>query len=99
MLLCTSVSEGFPNVFLEAWSCCRGVLSTVDPDGVITRFRTGAVAADYDAMRHQVVRLDERQAFWEAAGLRGRQYVESHHTVHVGGEALAKVIADVLRRQ
>ncbi len=98
LVLCTSESEGFPNVFLEAWSCGRGVLSTVDPDGVITRFRTGAVAADYEEMKRHVVGADARYAFWDAAGCRGQHYVQSHHGVAVAAEALVQVIADVLAR-
>lgn len=40
----TSSQEGFPNVFVEAWSACKPVLSTLDPDGVIARSGAGWVA-------------------------------------------------------
>jgi glycosyltransferase involved in cell wall biosynthesis len=98
MLLCTSPAEGFPNVFLEAWSCGRGVLSTVDPDRIIARFQIGQVAERYEELKGHLETLDERRAFWDAAGRRGRQYVQRHHGVGVAGEALAAVLTRALAR-
>jgi glycosyltransferase involved in cell wall biosynthesis len=98
VLLCTSPAEGFPNVFLEAWSCGTGVLSTIDPDGVIDRFQTGKVAAGFEDLKHHLLTLDERRHFWAAAAIRGQQYVQSHHAVRVAGEALVAVIRDATLR-
>jgi glycosyltransferase involved in cell wall biosynthesis len=98
LVLCTSEAEGFPNVFLEAWSCGKGVLSTVDPDQVIARFQTGAVASGYDDLKEQLVRLAQRHVFWEAAGCRGRQYVRDHHSEEAAGMALLQVITEALTR-
>jgi glycosyltransferase involved in cell wall biosynthesis len=92
LLLCTSESEGFPNVFLEAWSHGRAVLSTVDPGGVVTHFRLGKVVAEYQQMK-QI--LQERQlcpSLWEGAGHRGRQYVREHHSPADVGAALEMVV-------
>ena len=44
-LVSTSPMEGFPNIFIEAWSCGIPVLSLfVDPGGTITREKLGFVA-------------------------------------------------------
>ena len=50
VLVNTSLHEGFPNTFLQAWSRGIPVFSFVDPDGLISRLRLGYVAADIDDM-------------------------------------------------
>lgn len=98
LLLCTSESEGVPNVFLEAWSCGKGVLSTVDPDDIIARFKTGHVAPDYGELKQHLVELDQHRTAWELAGRRGRQYVQVHHDVNDATDTLVQVINDCTRR-
>lgn len=92
LLLCTSESEGFPNVFLEAWSRSRPVLTTVDPDDVVATFQLGQVATDYPAMREHLGALGAQRAMWEAAGRRGRDYVRQHHGMAAVGDAMEAVI-------
>jgi glycosyltransferase involved in cell wall biosynthesis len=93
VLLCTSASEGFPNVFLEAWSCGKPVLTSVDPDDVVATFQLGQVARDYGAMRECLVSLSAQRAWWEAAGLRGQAYVREHHNAVTSVDALEGVVA------
>jgi glycosyltransferase involved in cell wall biosynthesis len=95
LLLCTSESEGFPNVFLEAWSCGRPVLTSVDPDGVVARFQLGHVAGAYPAMKQHLTTLGVQRAMWAAAGCRGREYVQEHHSSTAAGAALECTIQRV----
>ena len=92
LLLCTSESEGFPNVFLEAWSCGRPVLTSVDPDGIVADFGLGQVATDYLALKQHLSEASDQRPLWEASGRRGAQYVREHHSVAVAGAALETVI-------
>lgn len=93
LLLCTSESEGFPNVYLEAWSCGKPVLTSVDPDDVVATFQLGQIASDYGAMRECLAALPVQRAWWEAAGLRGREYVREHHSTAASVDALEDVMA------
>jgi glycosyltransferase involved in cell wall biosynthesis len=92
VLLCTSAAEGFPNVFIEAWSCGKPVITSTDPDDIVATFRLGQVASDYAAMREHLASLTTQRATWEAAGLRGRTYVREHHSTAAAVDALERVL-------
>jgi len=92
LLLCTSESEGFPNVFLEAWSYGKPVLSTVDPDGVVAKFRLGEVVAEYEHMKQLLQMRGIRASLWASGGQRGRRYVMAHHSPAAVGDDLETVI-------
>lgn len=57
ILCCTSRFEGFPNVFLEAWSVGLPIVSTVDPDNVIATNKLGFVVNDVDGAAAAIASL------------------------------------------
>ena len=78
-LLCTSDYEGFPNTFLEAWSFGTPVVSTVDPDGLITSRGLGLHVGGIDetvAALRTLIGAPER---WRACSAAGFDYVTTHH--------------------
>ncbi|HUP30549.1 MAG TPA: glycosyltransferase family 4 protein [Usitatibacter sp.] len=77
----TSLYEGFPNTFLQAWS--RGVPTVAFVD---TGSREGGapvydIAADTDDMVHKVGRLMGDDLHWHAASQRVETHFRGHHSV------------------
>jgi glycosyltransferase involved in cell wall biosynthesis len=78
-LVCTSLREGFPNTFLEAWSRGLPVLTTVDPDDVVRSEGLGAVAAGVEGLVEGARTLARRGSEWEAMSGRARAYYVREH--------------------
>lgn len=97
ILCCTSDYEGFPNTFLEAWSHGVPVVSTVDPDDLITKRRLGAVARDVAGMKQAIESLLTTPGrFTEMSGNARRYYLENH-TVEAVLPRFEAVLCEVAR--
>jgi glycosyltransferase involved in cell wall biosynthesis len=80
--VCTSDYEGFPNIFLEAWSEGLPIVSTFDPDGLIAERGLGAVADPHvDSLAARLAKLLESAERWRAASAAARRYYLENHTV------------------
>jgi glycosyltransferase involved in cell wall biosynthesis len=79
VLLCTSLSEGFPNTFLEAWSCGTPVVSTVDPDGIVQRRGLGSVAGTIAAVGDALRGCERDHSRWCTYSANGLKYVRQYH--------------------
>lgn len=66
VLLNTSVSEGLPNVFIQAWMRGTPVISlNVDPDNLIERFNLGFYSRTFEKMCEDVANLLADRQRWE----------------------------------
>jgi glycosyltransferase involved in cell wall biosynthesis len=102
LLLSTSLYEGFPNVFLEAWSHGVPIVSTVDPDGVITTHSLGAFASP-ENLSASIAHLLGNFAAWSECSRNARRYYRDFHSadqvlprfedifLNLAGQAKAKV--------
>jgi glycosyltransferase involved in cell wall biosynthesis len=90
----TSRFEGFPNTFMEGWSCGVPALSLgLDPDGLIERHGLGVVAdGSLDAL------VDAARRLWEARGDRAEvservtRYIAQEHSPSRVGDQWAELV-------
>lgn len=83
ILVNTSISEGFPNTFLQALDARTPLLSfTADPGGVIEKYGLGYCAHDdFEQLKNDAHTLLNAADLREQMGERGYRYVAEHHTL------------------
>lgn len=82
-LCCTSLYEGFPNTFLEAWSYGRPVISTFDPDGLITRLNLGTAKQDVEGLTQAIKILLNDYPVWLEKSQNAKRYFNENHRIDV----------------
>jgi len=80
-LICTSLFEGFPNVFLEAWSVGLPTITTFDPDSIVSRDQLGIVAASVDDLEVGLVKLLSDPIVWRQYANRARIFYARNHEI------------------
>lgn len=81
-ILCsTSEFEGFPNVYLEAWSAGIPVVSTFDPDDLIKTRGLGTVASTREGLVEAIDALARSPELRRSQGERARNYFRENHGV------------------
>jgi glycosyltransferase involved in cell wall biosynthesis len=82
-LCCTSVIEGFPNTFIEAWSHARPVVTTFDPDGLVARLNLGLVARNVNEMVEALWKIHQFPELWVRQSQTARTYYLENHQVEI----------------
>jgi glycosyltransferase involved in cell wall biosynthesis len=83
----TSVGEGFPNTFLQAWSRGMPTVSFFDPERRVDGEAVGVVVPDLDAMVDAVRRLKTAPAYWTREGDRCRRAFEAVNSLQTVADA------------
>ena len=79
ILINTSVVEGFPNTYLQAWIRGIPVVAFFDPDGIIVREGLGRVVNSIDEMRAAVTKLANDDEIWLQTSRRCLAYMAREH--------------------
>ncbi|NOY52918.1 MAG: glycosyltransferase family 4 protein [Deltaproteobacteria bacterium] len=80
LLINTSLHEGFPNTFIQAWQHGTPVVSlTVDPDNVITEHGLGRVSGTFGQFLNDINDLMCNRDLRIAYGKNARSYVKKYH--------------------
>jgi glycosyltransferase involved in cell wall biosynthesis len=96
-LCCTSLLEGFPNTFLEAWSYGLPIVSTFDPDRLIAERHLGVAAGDAVGLAEGIQRLIQYPDEWLQISARARRYYVENHTLDAVMPRFVGIFLDVLR--
>jgi glycosyltransferase involved in cell wall biosynthesis len=82
-LVNTSLVEGFPNAYLEAWDCGAPVVTFNDIDGIIKEEELGVGCRDIDHMTETVRSIVSDPERRDAMGKRGRKVVAERFSAPV----------------
>lgn len=83
-LLCsTSVYEGFPNVFLEAWSTGLPTVATVNPDGILTDAGLGRTANTQKELIDAINEMSDDDVWRESSEAAWKYFDEVHRVDRV----------------
>jgi glycosyltransferase involved in cell wall biosynthesis len=95
---CTSDFEGFPNTFLEAWSYGLPVVSTVDPDNIISEKGLGIIGNDSASLSHGIRELLKSADKWTKASRAAREYYLNKHAFDGTMQLFEREFIDVASR-
>ena len=79
-LICTSSLEGFPNTFLEAWSVGLPVITTFDPDDIISTNGLGVAVPQTSALSAQLACFLAADHVYPECSRRCHAYFLAHYT-------------------
>ena len=100
LLVSTSLNEGFPNTFLEAWGNSIPVISLgFDPDGIISNHKLGFHSKTYEQMLEDFKTLIRNDKLRKEMGSNSRNYVAKEHDAEKIVKEYEALIEKLTRRE
>lgn len=100
ILVNTSMFEGFPNAFIQAWMHYMPVVSlNADPDEVICTKKLGFHSKTFDQLVRDVKILIEDKKLLIELGKNCRQYVEKEHDITKSIDIYLRILDEVRTRR
>jgi glycosyltransferase involved in cell wall biosynthesis len=98
ILVNTSIYEGFPMSFIQAWLNYTPIVSlNVDPDGIIERERIGFYSKTFDRLVQDVHLLITDEKLREEMGWHARKYAEREFDIRVIARKYANVFEKIIK--
>lgn len=92
----TSIMEGFPNTFIQAWAHYIPVVSLkVDPDNIIQNEKLGFFSDTFKQLVSDVNTLLEDEKLRRTMGENARKYVEREHDIRKNVKKYIKIFEEI----
>jgi len=94
----TSIFEGFPNTFLQAWQRSIPVVSYFDPDDLVKRKQIGIAVTEKEEMSDAIHKLVTNNDLYASYQHRAKEYFENNHRVDVIGARYEKLFEGLIKK-
>lgn len=81
ILCCTSIVEGFPNTFLEAWSYQTPLVTTFDPDNIVEKKQLGLSVSNSNELVSALKNIMTNQELKEKFSRNALIYFKKYHSL------------------